>query len=195
MIIFFGPAGSGKSLQGQLVARKFGWKWLSVGQVLRDAGEFGDILKSGDLVENEKVVQLMEAAIEKVEAEGMNAILDGYPRDITQAEWIMSNSISRINGAIVLDVPREELLHRIAVRSRADDTPEAIEKRLSIYEQNICSILPLFEKANVKVTTINGLGSVDEVTSRIVDELKSWAPNLVETNKVASKGREASYGE
>ena len=43
MVIFFGPAGSGKSTQGRIVADKYGWRWLSVGQVLRDAGEFDEI--------------------------------------------------------------------------------------------------------------------------------------------------------
>ena len=47
MIILFGPAGSGKSTQGRLLADKFGWKWLSVGQVLRDSGRFAETLREG----------------------------------------------------------------------------------------------------------------------------------------------------
>ena len=63
MIIFFGPAGSGKSTQGRIIADKYGWRWLSVGQVLRDTGEFDEILKKGELVDDKEVVNLMNKQI------------------------------------------------------------------------------------------------------------------------------------
>ena len=37
MIIFFGPAGAGKSVQGQILSARHGWRWLSAGQLLRDS--------------------------------------------------------------------------------------------------------------------------------------------------------------
>jgi adenylate kinase len=51
MIVFFGPPGAGKSVQGQLLAARQGWRWLSTGQLLRDTKdpEIAKILLSGKL--------------------------------------------------------------------------------------------------------------------------------------------------
>ena len=207
MIIFFGPAGSGKSTQGRIIADKFGWRWLSVGQVLRDAGEFDEILKRGDLVDDETVVRLMDKQLEFAEAEGMEVVLDGYPRDTKQTEIMLANEnskfFSNIRGAIVLDVPVEELWDRIKVRGRSDDTEEVVKKRFEIFEQNICSILPLLEKKKVPVFHVDGLGSFEEVTERIIKVVQEIMPNSPEVWKDDEADsiendaieREKSYGE
>ena len=179
---------------------------MSVGQVLRDTGEFDEILKKGELVDDATVVRLMDKQIEFAEAEGMEVILDGYPRDKKQTE-IMLNSESKffdkINGAIILEVPKAELKKRIKERGRADDTDEVVERRFEIFEQNICSILPLLEQRNVRVEKVNGVGSFDEVTKRIikvVQEMVPDAPVVWEDDEVDSiendaLEREKSYGE
>ena len=65
MFILFGPAGSGKSLQGQILAEKYGWRWLSVGQLLRDQKNpaLDKIMKEGGLVDDNFVVNMMHDAI------------------------------------------------------------------------------------------------------------------------------------
>ena len=207
MIIFFGPAGSGKSTQGRIIADKFGWRWLSVGQVLRDAGEFDEILKKGELVDDGTVVKLMNKQIEFAEAEGMNIVLDGYPRDTKQTEIMLADKstefFGKIDGAIVLDVPVGELWKRIEERGRSDDTEEVVKKRFEIFEQNICSILPLLEKKNVPIFRINGLGTFDEVTERIIKVVREMMPDAPEVWKDDEAdsiendaiSREKSYGE
>lgn len=196
MIIFFGAAGSGKTTQGRILSEKFGWKWLSVGQVLRDTGDFADTLKSGELVDDETVIRLMNAQIEKAEAEGMDVILDGYPRDVAQAEWMVNNIADKIDGAIILDVPKEELIKRIEGRGRADDTKEAVERRFAIFEQNICSILPLLKSKNVKITTVDGVGTFEEVTERLVSAVRELVPDATEQETDVNNGVwENSYGE
>lgn len=207
MIILFGPAGSGKTTQGRRIADEFGWRWISVGQVLRDTGKFDEILKNGELVDDETVVSLMNKQIAFAEAEGMNVILDGYPRDEKQTEIMLGDSESeffdKIDGAIVLKVPKEELFKRIEIRGRADDTMEALERRFKIFEQNICSILPLLEEKKVKIVEIDGVGTYDEVFGRIKKVVQEMVPDAVEVFRPDemdsiendANEREKSYGE
>ena len=86
MIILFGLAGSGKGTQGKALSEIFGWRALSVGQVIRDTGEYAAIIDKGDLIPDSDVINLMNKQIEKAEAEGFDVILDGYPRTKEQVE-------------------------------------------------------------------------------------------------------------
>ncbi len=172
MIILFGLAGSGKSTQGKILAEKYGWRWLSVGQVLRDTGEFDATLQTGELVDDDVVIRLMTGKILEAESEGKDVILDGYPRDAYQAEWLVKNMADRINGAIILDVPKDELLTRIEKRGRSDDTTEALAKRFAIVEQNIYTMIGLLEGKDIKVVRVNGVGTFDEVTERLSTEIE-----------------------
>lgn len=172
MIILFGLAGSGKSTQGKILAEKYGWRWLSVGQVLRETGEFDEILESGELVDDDVVIRLMTGKILEAESEGKDVILDGYPRDVYQAEWLVKNMAERINGAIIFEVPKDELEERITKRGRSDDTKEALAKRFAIVEQNIYTMIDLLRDKGIAVATINGVGSFDEVTERLSTEIE-----------------------
>lgn len=196
MIILFGPAGSGKSTQGRLLADKFGWKWLSVGQVLRDSGRFSQTLKEGKLVDDDEVINLMNYEIGKADAEGENVVLDGYPRDEVQAKWLYDNGkMQNVEMVIVLNVPKEELWNRIEKRGRSDDTKEVVERRFEVFWENIEKILTLFEKAGVKIIEADGVGDFDEVT----DELVALVADNIEDAEVVDekllRGIEQSYGE
>ena len=196
MIVLFGPAGSGKTTQGRLLAERYGWKWLSVGQVLRDSGKFAKTLKEGGLVDDNEVIKLMNREIEKADAEGMEVILDGYPRDIIQARWMVENNFfDKVKMAIVLDVPKEELWKRIESRGREDDEKEVVERRFNVFEQNICSILPLMERAGVIVRKIDGVGDFEEITERLVESLENELGDLTEQSDDLTRGGEQSYGE
>ena len=81
MIILFGLAGTGKGTQGKALSEIFGWRWLSVGQVIRDTGQYDDVINRGELIGDDDVIRLMNERIERDEAEGFDLILDGYPRD------------------------------------------------------------------------------------------------------------------
>ncbi len=143
MIILFGLAGSGKGTQGKALSEVFGWRWLSVGQVIRDTGEYTDVINRGELIGDDDVMRLMREKIEKVESEGFDVILDGYPRDEYQAKWMMENMADKIDGAILLEVPKEELYERLALRGRDDDkSRESIERRFEISEKNFGLIFP-----------------------------------------------------
>ena len=119
MIIFFGPAGAGKSVQGQLLSARHGWRWLSAGQLLRDSKdpELLNIMSTGKLVSSEITNKLMGDAIRRSH-DISHLILDGYPRDMSQATWLIENKTHHgrdIQLIVVLEVPRSELLKRPAI--------------------------------------------------------------------------------
>lgn len=197
MIILFGLAGSGKGTQGKALAELFGWRTFSVGQVIRDTGEYNDTINHGNLIPDDDVIRLMGKQIEKAEAEGFDVILDGYPRDEYQAKWLMDNMAEKIDGAIILEVPKEELYHRLELRGREDDQEkEAINRRFEIFEQNICSILPLLNAKNIPVERVDGVGPIDTVTDRLINVIKTMTPNATIQEADVNGGEiEKSYGE
>ena len=177
MIVFFGPAGAGKSVQGQILAARQGWRWLSAGQILRDTHdtEIIKVMHEGKLVPHELITRIMGEAIVKA-GDIDQVILDGFPREMPQAEWLVNSKTDHgrdIGLVFVLEVPREELLKRLAIRGRVDDTPEAIDQRLAIYRQEMYPILGLFSDQHIPVVHIDGVGTVGEIHDRISAELQS----------------------
>lgn len=197
MIILFGLAGSGKGTQGKALSEIFGWRALSVGQVIRDTGVYAHIIDSGNLIPDEEVTKLMAKQIERAESEGFDVILDGYPRTKAQAEWLMTYMADKIDGAIILEVPKEELYKRLSLRGRDDDKEkESIDRRFAIFEQNICSILPLLEAKNIPIERINGVGEIGTVTGRLIATIQRFNPNATKQTSDVNGGEiEKSYGE
>ena len=177
MIIFFGPAGAGKSVQGQILAARMGWRWLSAGQILRDTHdpELIAIMHEGKLVPHEAISRIMGEAIQKA-GNIQQIILDGFPRELEQAQWLVDSQPTHgrsIGLVVVLEVPREELLKRLEIRGRVDDTPEAIDQRLNIYRQEMYPVLNFLTEQQVPVVHIDGTGTVGQVHDRVVAELTS----------------------
>lgn len=180
MIIFFGPAGAGKSVQGQMLAARHGWRWLSSGQLLRDTHD-AELLKqmaSGQLTDSETVNKVIAEALQR--AKGIDhVILDGYPRELSQAKWLIESQPQHeraIQLVVVLEVPRDELFRRLQLRGRLDDTPEVIEQRLQIYRQEMYPVLSYLTDQGVRTAHIDGNGTVGQVHDRIEAELKSVLP-------------------
>ncbi len=177
MIIFFGPAGAGKSVQGQILAARHDWRWLSAGQLLRDTHDKELIhqMQDGNLINTGKVNEIIDDALHRAK-DIDHVILDGYPRQLTQAQWLIDNQPKHersIGLVVVLEVPKSELVKRLHLRGRADDTPEAIEERLRLYRQEIYPILTYLTEQKVLIAHIDGTGTVGEVHDRIEKELKA----------------------
>lgn len=175
MIILFGPAGSGKSVQGHLLAARFDWRWLSAGQLLRDAHdpEFVAAMQRGEFVSDDQIRTVIGEALKSAK-DLKGIILDGFPRQLQQAQWLVEarEEIGRdIQLVAVLDVPSEELERRLQIRGRADDTQQAIEQRLELYSKETLPILAYFDEHNIPVAHINGNDTVGRVHDKIVEEL------------------------
>lgn len=177
MIIFFGPAGAGKSVQGQILAARHDWRWLSAGQLLRDTHDKELIhqMQDGSLIDTHKVNKIVDEALHKAK-DIDHVILDGYPRQLEQAEWLIDAQPRHersIGLVVVLEVPKSELIKRLHLRGRADDTSEAIEERLRLYRQEIYPILTYLTEKKVAIAHIDGTGTVGEVHDRIEKELEA----------------------
>lgn len=177
MILFFGPTGAGKSMQGQMLAVRQGWKWLSTGEMLRASKdpEVIKVLKSGELVSDELTYDVFDEAVRDAKAKNYpKIIVDGFPRTKDQAEWLadyMEKSGEKIDLVVVLEVPESEIMKRLEVRGRMEDTPETIARRMSIYRQKMYPILGSFAEDGVKIIHLDGTGSAGEVHDRIYAEV------------------------
>ena len=175
MVIFFGPAGAGKSVQGQILSARHGWRWLSAGQLLRDTHDAELIreMQTGALISEDRIKAIMKKAL--VESKDIDTvILDGYPRQLSQAKWLIDAQPEHeraVKVVIVLEVPKAEILRRLKIRGRADDTQEAIEERLRIYRSEIYPILDYFNDQHILISHVDGTGTVGQVHDRVEAEL------------------------
>lgn len=175
MILFFGPAGAGKSLQGQMMSARQGWKWLSTGEMFRnsDDTEVQQILKTAELISDEKTYEVVETALKNTK-EYEHLIIDGFPRTMPQAKWMMDNGNllgRKVKMVIVLEVPESEIQKRLSVRGRTQDSPELIARRMNIYRREMYPVLGYFAEKGIKIVHIDGTGSVGEVHDKIQAEL------------------------
>jgi adenylate kinase len=95
---------------------------------------------------------------------------------MSQAKWLIENKTHHgrdIQLIIVVEVPKSELLKRLAIRGRADDVPEVIDERLRIYRKEMYPILSYFTEQNVNIVHIDGVGTVGQVHDRIVEEIEA----------------------
>jgi len=124
-IILIGPPGSGKGTQAKLLEDKYDLKQLSSGDMLRAAvaegSEIGKKAKSymeaGQLVPDELVVEIVTDQIEK--ADGKGFILDGFPRNVHQAEVLdrmLEENGHEIDRVPVIEVSDDRLVERVAGR-------------------------------------------------------------------------------
>lgn len=183
-IIIFGPPGAGKGTQAKLISEEYDIIHLSTGEIFRSAiknetklgKEVKTILDAGELVPDEKVVGLVEEELKDPKYND-GYILDGFPRTVTQAEAfdaILEKNDESLTAFLQLKVPEEELVKRILSRGegRSDDTEEGVKKRLKVYEEETEPVLEHYRKKGA-VEEIDGVGSIDEIFTRITDTLSS----------------------
>ena len=183
-LLIIGPQGSGKGTQGARLAELFGIPAISTGDVFRahikDESELGRkvkaVIESGDLVSDALTFEVLRDRLSQGDT-GEGFLLDGFPRNIAQVGLLddyLGPRDEALTAVIELDVPREVSIARIAERAReqgrTDDTEEAIANRLAIYERETAPILAVYRDHGL-VDAVDGVGSLDAVTERIVAAL------------------------
>ena len=133
-------------------------------------------MESGALVSDEIVLGMLEERLTAGDT-GNGFILDGYPRNLVQAnalDALLLKLKQPVDIAVQLDVDAELLVERIAgraqVEGRADDTPEAVRNRLKIYNEATAPVVDFYRNTG-RLACVNGVGSVDEVFQRILETL------------------------
>lgn len=171
MVLFFGPPGSGKSVQGELLVKRNGWQWLSTGQLFRDSSDPAVLhrLTTGELIDDDMTNKVLADALRGTDR-STRVVVDGYPRNRAQAEWLEAHLPEHgreIAAVIVFDVPKQEIIKRLAGRGRSEDTPEVIERRLQIYAENTKPIVDYYKEQQAPVIVVDGSGDVNAVHERI----------------------------
>lgn len=178
MIIIMGAVGSGKSEQTTRLANRLHLPRLSTSQLLRDhiTPQREAAMLAGDLVDDEDVISLLEPELEKLKASNQDFLLDGFPRSIPQAEWLVKKIKAgevKFKAIIKLEVSHKAVLERLLKRGRADDKKEIIIHRLDAYENMTKPVVDYLKSHGIEVHEIDGEMPPDEVEAEIKKVLES----------------------
>ncbi len=179
MILLMGIAGSGKGTQSKLLAEKDGFTVVSTGELLRVYGsedQHNRMLK-GEILGDREVTELLEKALSELPDQD-KVILDGYPRRISQAEWLLDQQRKgrfKITSVVHLIASKEAVLKRLIERGRLDDHNDGIEQRFAEFEQDTVPILNYLKSAGIKVKEVNAEDSVESIHEQVVHLLNDTA--------------------
>ena len=180
IIILLGPPGSGKGTQANFIQNKLSIPHLSTGDILRQSvknetdlgNKVKNIMAKGELVSDDLVLDVIKERVSQSDCD-QGFILDGYPRNIAQAESlnILLKDINRnIDRILFIDVDFSVLQSRIESRSkenneekRADDTSEVLVKRLYEYKSQTAPLSEYYSN-DKKFKKINGMKTIGEVS-------------------------------
>jgi len=186
-LVIFGAPGSGKGTQSDLLVKRYGFKHISTGDVLRGeikkGTELGNTAKNyidnGQLIPDSLMIDILASTYDSLcPCDGI--IFDGFPRTIPQAEALkkmLADRNTEVSAMLELDVPEEELIARLINRGktsgRADDNEETIQKRLNVYKNQTSPLIEWYTSEGL-CHSINGIGSLEEIEAalcNVINEL------------------------
>lgn len=191
-VVLFGPPGCGKGTQAVRLKEALRVPHVSTGDMFRDhkarQTELGlraqEIMDKGGLVPDSLTNDMVAERLSRPDVAG-GVILDGYPRNVPQAEQldrILGAHGRQVDVVLVIDVPGAELVRRILQRGkdsgRADDRDEGTAtRRISTYRDQSEPCVAFYreqqrEDGHPRVHQIDGVGTIDEVTERLLKALK-----------------------
>jgi adenylate kinase len=187
-LILFGPPGSGKGTQAAKLVEKYNLLHISTGDLFRyemkndtPLGlEAKNYITKGELVPDSVTVGMLKNKIEaNLDVKGY--ILDGFPRTTPQAEALdelLASKGTSVTALVAMKVDDEELVKRLLNRAktsgRKDDADEKIiRNRISVYNQYTAVVAEYYDNKD-KTSTINGVGTMDEVFGRLCAEIDGY---------------------
>ena len=189
-LVLFGKPGAGKGTQAAFLKDKYNLVHISTGDIFRynikNQTKLGKLAQSymdkGDLVPDEVTIQMLQEEVEKnPNAEGF--IFDGFPRTIAQAEALdafLTSKGMRIHGTLALEADDEVLIKRLLERGKVsgrtdDQDEEKIRNRFTEYNEKTAPLIAFYQ-AQGKYHPINGIGTIEEITTRLsktIDKIKA----------------------
>lgn len=177
--VFLGPPGAGKGTQAARLCAAHSIPHISTGDMLRGAvaagTAVGEVAKSyldrGALVPDQVIADVVAERLTHEDCAG-GFLLDGFPRTLPQAELLGDALVGltrSLDHVLLLDVPEDELQRRLTSRNegRSDDAPEVIAHRLEVYAQQTAPLKGYYAERGL-LRTVNGLGTIDDVTERVL---------------------------
>ena len=189
-IVIMGAPGSGKGTQAALIVGELGLDHISTGDLLRAAVAAGTelgrkakaVMDRGELVSDDIVLGLLEERLLQ-DAGKAGFILDGFPRNIAQAEALdalLERIGQPVDEALQIDVDEEQVVERIAKRAalegRSDDTEETVRNRLKVYGEQTAPVVDFYARKGI-LSRVLGEGTIEEVFQRIRGVLQIHAPS------------------
>lgn len=188
-IVFYGPEGSGKGTQANLLAQKLGVPHIQSGDLARDAakndkGLIGDAarkaLSLGKYVADSEMFVLWKKRLKQEDAQ-KGWIIDGFPRNLRQAKFLFTKVSKygyKVDKVFYLKVSEEESLKRLRLRNReqftgagkSHDDPELVKSRLSEFKKGQEDFLRFFQEQGV-LEEIDGERSIEEIRRDIFMKL------------------------
>jgi len=182
--LFFGPQGVGKGTQAAIVAPRLHLAHVSTGDLFRhhmaERTALGEQIRplydAGGLIPDDLTIAMLGehlVTLRQTAPELRGVIFDGFPRTVAQVESLdifLRSRSEQVDAVIYINAPRPVLVERIFSRGRADDTREAAEERLRLYEEKTQPLLALFERRGI-IHRINGNQSIEAVTADIIAAL------------------------
>jgi adenylate kinase len=189
-ILLLGPQGSGKGTQAKLISKTYGIPQVATGDMARELRELDsplgrevkEIYDRGDLLPDQLIVRMIRDRLDRGDTIP-GFVLDGFPRNLAQAEALdeLLREVNRdLDVVFDFQIPdREVLLDRLAKRAveegRTDDTPEAIRKRLEIYDRETAPLVEYYRTTRGNVIGAHAERPVDQVFAEIRDTLEQVA--------------------
>ena len=182
-LVILGRQGSGKGTQAARLVGAYGPVHISTGDMLRTAVKSGTplglqakaLMDSGDLVGDDLINSIVSERLAASDVEVQGFLLDGYPRTPDQAtalEGFLAEAGTPLDTALNLEVPVDEVTARMVARGRADDTEEAIRRRLDLYESETAPLLAWFDERGL-LDVVDGLGAEEAVFDRLSSVIDS----------------------
>lgn len=185
-IVLMGPPGAGKGTQAVKVADRLQVPHISTGEIFRAnlaAGtplglEAKRYMEAGEYVPDEVTNSMVAARLAEPDAAD-GFILDGYPRTLAQVgelDSILSGLGSPLDKVVEITADTDEvvgrLLNRAQEQGRADDTEDVIRRRMDVYAEQTAPLVAVYSERGLLVK-VDGMGSMDEVTERLLAALEA----------------------
>ena len=156
-LLFLGPPGAGKGTQASLISNSHDYLHLSTGELLRQEVDnkttlgiqVKEIINSGKLVDDELVLEIVK---QNLALSKQGWILDGYPRNISQADSLTKvlNELNQpLEKVFYLNLDEEILVKRLINRGRADDNEKIIRTRLDIYKETTEPLIAYYKNLEI----------------------------------------------
>lgn len=175
MILLMGIAGSGKGTQGKMLAAQHGFHLVSMGDVLRMyvTGKQRERMLAGGLLDDREIIKIVDKVLESL-PDDEEVLMDGFPRTIFQAEWLMEQVKTGRFGlklAFHLVASRQAVKARLMKRARIDDVEASIEQRFNEYQRSTEPLIKWLSANGVKVIDINAERPPEAVNTELLSYL------------------------
>ena len=180
-IVLFGKPGAGKGTQAEFLKEKYNLIHLSTGDIFRfnikHDTELGKLAKTfmdkGDLVPDEVTIQMLQNEVVK-NPHAAGFLFDGFPRTLAQAESLdvfLASKNQSITATVALEADDNILVARLLQRGKTSGRPddqdeEKIRNRYDEYNLKTAPLMSYY-KSQDKFYSVDGIGSIDEVTQRL----------------------------